>query len=221
MATWRIDKSRDGMLWFDILGIVSVTSMQDMRAKTRWNNSKVLVCRHTVSPCLPQTRHVRENAVFSWSRSQSLCRIKIDISEINNKDVYKLGVFTIFFIMPKISIALQQLPPATLSALERLGADLAVARLRRKESLASWASRLGVSVPTLMRLEAGEPGVGMGIYATALWLIGRDAAIAELASPEKDRGALELDVREAITLGKARARASAESRQQRKEVKET
>jgi hypothetical protein len=122
--------------------------------------------------------------------------------------------------MPKTSQAVLQLPPATLSVLRRLGADLAVARLRRKESLASWSARLGVSIPTLMRLEAGEPGVGMGIYATALWLIGRDGALAELASPEKDRGALELDVRKAVALGKARADASAEARQKRKESKE-
>lgn len=121
--------------------------------------------------------------------------------------------------MPKTSIALLQLPPSTLSALERLGADLAVARLRRKESLVSWATRLGVSVPTLMRLEAGEPGVGMGIYASALWLIGRDGALADLASPEADAGALELDVREALALGKARARASSATRIERREVK--
>ncbi|HSI60226.1 MAG TPA: XRE family transcriptional regulator [Ideonella sp.] len=111
------------------------------------------------------------------------------------------------------------MPPATLAALEQLGADLAVARLRRKESLASWASRLGVSIPTLMRMEAGEPGVGIGIYATALWLIGRGGALAELAAPEADRGALELDVRQAVQLGKARASASAEARQRRKESK--
>ena len=122
--------------------------------------------------------------------------------------------------MPNTSQAVLQLPTATLSALRRLGADLAVARLRRKESLATWAARLGVSIPTLMRLEAGEPGVGMGIYATALWLIGRDGALADLASPEKDRGALELDVREAVALGKARAQASAEVKQKRKESKE-
>lgn len=121
--------------------------------------------------------------------------------------------------MPKTSIALMQLPPSTLSALERLGADLAVARLRRKESLVSWATRLGVSVPTLMRLEAGEPGVGMGIYASALWLIGRDGALADLASPEADAGALELDVREAVALGKARAKASSATRIERREVK--
>jgi hypothetical protein len=58
-----------------------------------------------------------------------------------------------------------------------------------------------------------------GIYATALWLSGRGGALAELAAPESDRGALELDVREATNLGKARARASAEARQARRENK--
>ncbi|MBL0166951.1 MAG: DNA-binding protein [Propionivibrio sp.] len=70
-----------------------------------------------------------------------------------------------------------------------------------------------------MRLEAGEPGVGMGIYASALWLIGRDGALADLASPEADAGALELDVREAVALGKARAKASSATRIERREVK--
>ena len=119
--------------------------------------------------------------------------------------------------MPRTPLALKQLPPATLSALETLGAHLAVARLRRKESLVSWASRLGVSVPTRMRMESGAPGVGIGIYATALWLIGRDGALADLASPENDRGALEQDVRAAVSLGKARAKASAAARLTRRE----
>jgi hypothetical protein len=57
----------------------------------------------------------------------------------------------------------------------------------------------------------------MGIYLTALWLIGRDSALADLASPAQDAGAIELDVRQAIELGQARARASAEARQRRKE----
>ncbi|MDR1968434.1 MAG: XRE family transcriptional regulator [Burkholderiaceae bacterium] len=104
------------------------------------------------------------------------------------------------------------MPPATVAALEKLGADLAVARLRRRESLKTWAQRLGVTVPTLMRLEAGDPGVGVGILATALWLIGRDSELIQLAAPEHDKGALEQDVRQAITLGRDRARASAEAR---------
>lgn len=122
--------------------------------------------------------------------------------------------------MPKTPVAIWQMPPATVAALERLGADLAVARLRRKESLVSWAARLGVSVPTLMRIEAGEAGVGIGLYATALWLIGRDGALAELTSPETDRWALEMDVREAVELGQSRAQASAQARLSRKEKRD-
>lgn len=114
--------------------------------------------------------------------------------------------------MPKTARALLQLPPATAAAIEKLGADLAVARLRRKESLKTWAKRMGVSVPTLQRLEAGDPAVGIGIVATALWLIQRDGELGSLAAPEHDLGAVELEVREAVELGRARAQASAEAR---------
>lgn len=93
--------------------------------------------------------------------------------------------------MPKTARALlqlptpnSQLPPAT--AIEKLGADLAVARLRRKESLRSWAKRMGVTVATLQRLEAGAPSFGIGIVATALWLIQRDGELGKIASPEHD-----------------------------------
>ena len=114
--------------------------------------------------------------------------------------------------MPKTTRALIQLPPATAGAIEKLGADLAVARLRRKESLRSWAQRMGVTVSTLQRLEAGDPSVGIGIVATALWLIKRDGELGSLAAPEHDQGALEMDVRAAVELGRARAQASAEAR---------
>ena len=114
--------------------------------------------------------------------------------------------------MLKTSPALTQMPPSTVAALQQLGADLAVARLRRKESLKTWAKRIGVSVPTLLRLEAGEPGVSLGVLATALWLVGRDGALATLATPREDRGALELDVREAETLGRERVRATANAK---------
>lgn len=99
--------------------------------------------------------------------------------------------------MPKPSIALSSLPPAVAAALAELGEDLAVARKRRRESRQVWAQRLGVSVPTLTRMERGDPSVAAGIYATALWMIGRAGAIAELASPALDHGALEQEVQQA------------------------
>ena len=89
------------------------------------------------------------------------------------------------------------MPPATTRALRGLGENLAIARVRRRESLRAWAKRLGVSIPTLIRMERGDPGVGVGIYATALWLIGKAVKLAtmlqskllgELAGVAKSQG---------------------------------
>jgi len=52
----------------------------------------------------------------------------------------------------------------------------------------------------------------MGIYATALWLIGRDGELARIAAPEFDKGALELDIQQAIELGRAKAQKALKSR---------
>ncbi len=84
--------------------------------------------------------------------------------------------------MPKQSIALTEMPPAVRGLLRELGANLSVARKRRKESIRAWAGRIGVSEPTLVRMEQGDPGVAVGTYATALRMIGRAQAIPELAA---------------------------------------
>lgn len=96
--------------------------------------------------------------------------------------------------MPKRPQALDAMPPSVVAQLRQLGDNLAVARKRRREPLKVWAQRMGVSEPTLVRMEKGDPSVAFGIYATALWLIGRAPAIAELAAPEHDMGALEAAV---------------------------
>lgn len=124
------------------------------------------------------------------------------------------------FIMPKSPQALLTLPPAAAQALRALGENLAIARTRRRESQRVWAKRLGVSIPTLIRMERGDPGVGAGIYVTALWLIGRSSALADLAAPDQDRGALESDVREARRRRAVRSAASAEARLARKPLKQ-
>ncbi len=110
--------------------------------------------------------------------------------------------------MPKSSAHNDWLPPQAAQALAALGGNLALARVRRNESLRAWAKRIGVSVRTVQRLEAGDPGVGMGIYAAALWLVGRVDALPELADPAVDRGALELDVRLARERQARRSRAA-------------
>lgn len=97
--------------------------------------------------------------------------------------------------MSRSSKAPEYLPAQAREQLRTLGGHLAVARKRRHESRAQWASRIGVSIPTLIRLEAGDPTVSMGAYATALWLIGRSGVLAEAAQPQDDLGALEQELR--------------------------
>lgn len=96
--------------------------------------------------------------------------------------------------MSKQSIAAKTLPPDAAQALATLGEHLALARVRRNESQRQWAARLGVSVPTLIRMERGDPSVSMAAYATALWLLGLSGALSTIASPENDLRALEADV---------------------------
>lgn len=109
--------------------------------------------------------------------------------------------------MPKTDLVARSLPPVATSALRQLGENLAIARKRRKESQRSWAQRIGVSLPTLIRMEQGEPTVSMGVYASALWLMGRVQALSEVAAPANDLGALEQDIR----VAKSRAVRSPES----------
>ena len=97
--------------------------------------------------------------------------------------------------MTKASTAITSLPSSSVKALQDLAADLALARLRRKESLKNWAQRMGVSVPTLMRMEKGDPKVGMGVYATALWLAGFEEGLRHLANPANDAQALAHELR--------------------------
>ena len=114
--------------------------------------------------------------------------------------------------MPRTSPSALPIPPAAQQALRGLGENLAIARVRRRESQRVWAKRLGISVPTLIRMERGDPGVGAGIYATALWLIGTVKGLPELAAPTADLGALEDDVRKAAARRTVRSAASVNAR---------
>jgi hypothetical protein len=61
---------------------------------------------------------------------------------------------------------------------------------------------MGVAVRTVQRMEKGDPGVGMGVYAVAIWLMGRTQALTEVALPEHDMIALGMDVALAQQRGK-------------------
>jgi hypothetical protein len=99
--------------------------------------------------------------------------------------------------MSRSSTASKSLSAKAALALQSLGENLRVARERRQESLRAWAARMDVSVPTLRRMEAGDPTVGAGVYATALWLCGQVDALALIITPAADTAAHEIEVAQA------------------------
>ena len=50
-----------------------------------------------------------------------------------------------------------------------------------------------ISRPTLARLERGDPHVGLGIFATALFVLGLHERLADLADASLDRLGLDLE----------------------------
>jgi transcriptional regulator with XRE-family HTH domain len=59
--------------------------------------------------------------------------------------------------------------------------------------MAMMAERLGVSKATYIRVERGDPTVGMGIFAMALFVLGLGTPFANLADPGDDDQALLLE----------------------------
>ena len=58
----------------------------------------------------------------------------------------------------------------------------------------AWATRLQVSVPTLRRMEKGDPSVAAGVYLTATWLMNAHQALVSATDPKEDLAALEQEI---------------------------
>lgn len=85
------------------------------------------------------------------------------------------------------------LPLPVARALRKLGADIHDARRRRRISTTVMAARAAISRTTLGKVEKGDPGVQLGIYATVLFVLGLADRIGDLADVRNDALGLELD----------------------------
>ncbi len=85
------------------------------------------------------------------------------------------------------------LPLPVKRALTKLGSDIRAARLRRRIPTTLMAQRAFVTRTTLGKVEKGDPGVSLGIYATVLFILGMASRIEELADPRNDALGLQLD----------------------------
>lgn len=86
-----------------------------------------------------------------------------------------------------------RLPPAVSRSLVKLGRDLSVARRKRRITQAMMAERIGVAIATYLRIERGDPTVGVAAYAMALFVLGLGTPFADLVDAARDDQGLVLD----------------------------
>ena len=85
------------------------------------------------------------------------------------------------------------LPAAVLRALQKLGGDIRDARRRRRLPMETVAERAMISRVTLLKVERGDPGVSLGIYATVLFVLGLLDPLGQVADPGQDSVGLALE----------------------------
>jgi hypothetical protein len=78
------------------------------------------------------------------------------------------------------------LPIPVKRALKKLGTDIRDARRRRRIPTALMAERALISRPTLNKVEKGDPGVSLGIYATVLFILGLSSQLENLVDANID-----------------------------------
>ncbi|MGA7815931.1 helix-turn-helix domain-containing protein [Caballeronia sp.] len=83
-------------------------------------------------------------------------------------------------------------PPAVIRAIGKLGQDLTLARRRRHISQESMAVRMGASLSTVRRMEAGDPRVPVHFIARALLVLGDLEALTGLLDTARDEIGLTL-----------------------------
>jgi transcriptional regulator with XRE-family HTH domain len=85
------------------------------------------------------------------------------------------------------------LPLPVKRVLVKLGEDIRNARLRRRITTTMMAERAFITRMTLRKVERGNPGVSLGIYATVLFVLGLTRRLAELADARVDEVGLQLE----------------------------
>jgi transcriptional regulator with XRE-family HTH domain len=88
----------------------------------------------------------------------------------------------------------REIPYPVTELLPLVGEAIRTARIRRRKTAADLARRLGVSLPTLRKLETGDPGVSLGTFLTALWLLDLSPALMAALDPAKDEIGLTLEM---------------------------
>lgn len=77
-------------------------------------------------------------------------------------------------------------PQSVQRALKQCGENIRLARRRRSIPVSVMAERVGVSKPTLAKIERGDPTVQFGHVASAMFVLGMVENLRDMAAPEHD-----------------------------------
>ncbi len=78
------------------------------------------------------------------------------------------------------------LPYEITDSIKGIGERIRIARIRRNLTMEEMSSRMYITRKTLARLEKGEPGVSLAVLASALWVLGLDDNLKNIADPAQD-----------------------------------
>lgn len=82
------------------------------------------------------------------------------------------------------------LPTPLRRSLTKFGADIRVARRKRQLTIAMMCERVGITKVTYLKVERGDAGVSLGIYAMTLFVLGLGVPFSELVDPRSDEAGL-------------------------------
>ena len=88
--------------------------------------------------------------------------------------------------MPSRTRISESPPAAVQDALERLGRNIRIARLRRRLTQGDLAQRVGVSRFVIADVERGKATTGVASHLGALWALGLLSGMREVGNPDRD-----------------------------------
>src|SRR5215472_5506015 len=98
------------------------------------------------------------------------------------------------YMVPYMRSAIHDILPIGLRrSLSKFGHDVALARRKRRLTVAMMTERTGLAKGTYLRIERGDPAVSMGAYAMVLFILGMGEAFGHLMDARHDEEGLLLD----------------------------
>ena len=82
--------------------------------------------------------------------------------------------------MPRQNTCPADFPPFILEQIQEVAQHIVATRKARGETQAQWAAKLGISQPTMARIERGDPAIATATYVMCLWLVNPQLSLLHL-----------------------------------------